>query len=47
MEDKMEEKKKRGFKMPHVFVLLMMIILVCAILSYMKMSVKFGKWKAK
>ena len=30
----MEEKKKRGFKMPHVFVLLMMIILVCAILSY-------------
>ena len=34
MEDKMEEKKKRGFKMPHVFVLLMMIILVCAILSY-------------
>ncbi|MBR2559143.1 MAG: YfcC family protein [Firmicutes bacterium] len=29
-----EEKKKRGFKVPHVFTLLMLIILVCGILSY-------------
>lgn len=28
------EKEKRGFKVPHVFTLLMLIILVCAILSY-------------
>ncbi|MBO4236088.1 MAG: YfcC family protein [Firmicutes bacterium] len=30
----MAEEKKRGFKVPHVFTLLMLIILVCAILSY-------------
>ena len=30
----MAEEKKRGFKVPHVFTLLMLIILVCALLSY-------------
>lgn len=29
-----EEKQKKGFKIPHVFTLLMILILICGILSY-------------